>query len=152
MLKSRSRFCFISLTGRRSKVTRSLLALLLPLLPSVRLDLRGGTARCILICTLTDSFPILIYKQITPLFKFSSRKLEELPSHLRRRSDLQSFCRFCGLSLIPRTSRCREIFRIFAPLLLSVPSFPFLRAKSPLVILSLKTVPRRPQVSALDAL
>lgn len=87
MLKSRSRFCFISLTGRRSKVTRSLLALLLPLLPSVRLDLRGGTARCILICTLTDSFPILIYKQITPLFKFSSRKLEELPSHLRRRSD-----------------------------------------------------------------
>lgn len=29
-----------------------------------------GPARCILICTLTDSFPILIYKQITPLFKF----------------------------------------------------------------------------------
>jgi len=57
------RLCFISFTRRHSKVSRSS-----PLALSVRFE--GGPARCILICTLTDSFPILIYKQITLLFKF----------------------------------------------------------------------------------
>lgn len=53
----------------------------------------GEGSRCILICTLTDSFPILIYKQITPLFKF-----------LHGNSLRRSFYRFRGLSLIPRVS------------------------------------------------
>lgn len=84
-------------------------------------DSRGP--RCILICTLTDSFPILIYKQITPLFKFSS------PA---------SFCKFRGLSLIPRFPALNFFLALsvpfsFSPFLFLIPT------KSPLVILSLKT-------------
>lgn len=60
-----SRVCFISLTGR---VTRK--SLVRHLSRQAFSSKGRWSSRCILICTLTDSFPILIYKQITPLFKF----------------------------------------------------------------------------------
>jgi len=72
--------CFISLMLPLSKTSQSL--------PGRRGG-AGGPARCILICTLTDSFPILIYKQITPLFKFprgnTCRRGRSTPPELPRR-------------------------------------------------------------------
>lgn len=93
-----------------------------------------GPARCILICTLTDSFPILIYKQITPLFKFprgnTRRRSPELPRRFRAVSKARVSPRV--KFFVPRTtpSPCRS------------------PAKSPLVILSLKN---RPLATTLPA-
>lgn len=93
-----------------------------------RLSRRGDRKppRCILICTLTDSFPILIYKQITPLFKFLRRRVSaNFAAYLSSRAFPLNFL---------HPSLCFS-----SSLSLSCSLF-LASTKSPLVILSLKTI------------